>query len=438
MKRFFRWVIFYIILTASGNAFAVPVAPQFFSMSNSGTTYSFVWSEVSGATEYILNYMLASNLSVVHQWSMGNARSLTVDIPIAIKLYVAISAVDQTGIGGVSDILYFDTEQVQNLPDASEIIGTDGGVVAVTHINSPLYGASAFFPAGSLGGKSLVSISKTALPAILPDGMKESGKPIDFNSTTVNFIKPIMLTLPYNDYNNDGIIDNTGISELTAGAWYFNETLRQWEERKVVSRDVIANLITIETNHFSTYIILANEDVLPDDPDKGFLKGEYFIGSQSLGRNGCIDKAIRKNCGSPYFLTVRNTNGTHMSGLTVVVDRHVTQWLGYPAIFSADMKSASFDASAIFEKIKQSGNADFWEWKCDFVKEHTDLIDYIAVNEDDLDQPEGEKIYATIKVDPENLDRVIIDWGIDISSQLNWGETLAIMFEATYVGAPEP
>ena len=434
--KWFLWlVLFYMILSINGILFAQPTAPEFFSVSKSGTTYKFIWGEVSGASGYILNYVQESD-NVIHHLDMGNTLNFSVEITSVFKLYMAITAIDENGISDYSNIIYFDTNNVDNIPEVSKIIGINGGEVSVTDRNNLLFGTSVIFQVNSFVANSLIEIRDTALPAIIPNGIKRLGEPIDFNSSIKDFQKPVKLVLSYKDFNNDGIIDDTVISELDVGIWYFNDISKQWEERKIIKRDIDANTVTIETNHFSTYITLAREENLtPDNPNNNLIKGEYFVGVQSLGRQGCIDKKIALNCGEPYYLTVRNGFNAFPSGYTAVIDRHVTQWVGISATFSADMKSVSFDATEIFEKVKQSGNADFWEWKCDFVAEYTKLIDYVAINENDPDPPAtagGEKIFSKINVDPTNLNKVIIDWGVDISDQLDIGGTIAIKFEATY------
>ncbi len=442
MKRYMSLLLFMVVLLCAGRCGAALSKPRFFTAARSGNTYTLTWSEVPGALGYILYYRMLSEPSVVHSENMGTATTLSAHVTEPMQLHAAVAPADGAGTGPYSDVLYLDTGIPGDLPETSAIIGSAGGEISVNMPASPLNGAAAVFPAGALGNLCVVDIRSAELPQGPPTGYGSAGPAVEFSSTVEHFSTPVRLVLPYRDLDNDGFLDDTGRSELSAGVWYFNESLGSWEERRVVSRNKIANLVVIETDHFSTYITLAGEDTntLPDGTGEGFLQGEYFRGDQALGRNGCINQAITINCGAPYYLTVRNTDNSYASGLTAVVDRHVTKWAGIPVTLSADMKSVSFDATELFEKIKASGNADLWKWECDFVAEHTRLVDYVAVSEDDPNPPPtagGEKIFSKISVDPENLNRVTIDWGVDITNQLNWGNTLAVKFEATYVGVPE-
>lgn len=118
-----------------------------------------------------------------------------------------------------------------------------------------------------------------------------------------------------------------------------------------------------------------------------------------------------------------------------IIDRFFTlnHLSGYPAELSEDGSFITFDSFSMFPKVLESGDARLWDWQCEFVKEHTTLLNYEVYSDDDpqfIQDQAGERVYAKISaVDQKN---VKIEWDINIIPQLKPGKILSIRFEARY------
>jgi hypothetical protein len=61
------------------------------------------------------------------------------------------------------------------------------------------------------------------------------------------------LTIPYIDTDDDGVIDGTDIPERYTSALYFSASSTEWKDIEVSHRDLRANLLTADTNHFTPF-----------------------------------------------------------------------------------------------------------------------------------------------------------------------------------------
>ncbi|MBA3052568.1 MAG: T9SS type A sorting domain-containing protein, partial [Candidatus Omnitrophica bacterium] len=109
-----------------------------------------------------------------------------------------------------------------------------------------------------------------------------------------HFSEEINLNLPYSDENEDGIVDGTDIRAEELKVFYFNETIRKWEEvreTEVISQRTrlraisqngylyTGNSVSAQVNHFSIFALMAyrpattlsNVDIYPNPlkPDRG-------------------------------------------------------------------------------------------------------------------------------------------------------------------------
>lgn len=138
--------------------------------------------------------------------------------------------------------------------DAVGVIGPEGGVVEVTDPESVIYGAKIDIKEDVLPVKNWFYISKCEVPHNLPASMKSAGECIDFGPTGFNFNDQILLSIPYNDYDNDGVVDGTTTLEQDITVLYFNPTSSKWEYSEIVDFNFDVNTVRIRTNHFSQYI----------------------------------------------------------------------------------------------------------------------------------------------------------------------------------------
>lgn len=162
------------------------------------------------------------------------------------------------GSGGTGE-----APQAGNL-QASSTIGANGGTVVVTNPNSPVYGTKIDIPPGALNEDTLISISlPSASPGVpLPGSLLSAGLNISFQPDNLQFNRPIVITIPYNDANDDGLIDGTNASENGVYALTLDEDSGQWLYALKISQDNADKTINLITDHFSIYTPAADAEMI--------------------------------------------------------------------------------------------------------------------------------------------------------------------------------
>ncbi|MBU4589315.1 MAG: carboxypeptidase regulatory-like domain-containing protein [Candidatus Omnitrophica bacterium] len=157
---------------------------------------------------------------------------------------------------------------------------------------------SLLLPAGILETDDVVDIKKLDEREVLKEidsGYKEGivaageYREYKFASHGENFTKEMTIAIPYLDEDNDGIVDEKDIDELTIDALWFNEGSGEW---KILS-DVLVfpkeNLVTAKTNHFSIFGIAglridSGDDLFGDNGGAGGDSGtSCFIATAAYG-----------------------------------------------------------------------------------------------------------------------------------------------------------
>ncbi|MCB9481814.1 MAG: hypothetical protein H6681_02680 [Desulfobacteraceae bacterium] len=309
-------------------------------------------------------------------------------------------------------------------------IGPEGGEVELEFSQNR---AVAIFPENALNNFETIRIKRqTTLPSPLETQAAQAGDCINFSPEGIIFNKNITLGIPYFEDLSESV-DKIGIK-------YFDPIQGKWTEISVKHKDTDKKIVYFETNHFSNYISYI-EDELPYYPNNELVKGEYFTGrpyyytnadgTTQLRVKGCINRKDLM-CGEPWHLSMFLHNGNQ---IIKIIDRFFTlnHLSGYPAELSEDGSFITFDSFSMFPKVLESGDARLWDWQCEFVKEHTTLLNYEVYSDDDpqfIQDQAGEKVYAKISaVDQKN---VKIEWDINIIPQLKPGKILSIRFEARY------
>jgi len=139
-------------------------------------------------------------------------------------------------------------------PEASAVIGPEGGVVEVTDPESPIFGAKLVVTAGALSEDTVITISEgDPLPDIL--GFTPEGVPIEILPDGLMFDALCTVTIPYADANNDGIEDTSGIDEDFLLPYYYDFENGVLVHMETTARDMDNNTVSFETNHLTHYII---------------------------------------------------------------------------------------------------------------------------------------------------------------------------------------
>lgn len=321
----------------------------------------------------------------------------------------------------------------ENKPTAAvTTIGPEGGSLEATDPGNPAYGTRIVVPEGALDQAVQIGISYADDPASLPKTYTIAGSSIVFSPAGLIFRKPILLTIPYNDNNNDGYLDGTYLPEKSIGALYVESAANKWEIFQVTNRDPVKNTVTISTNHFSTYLSYAEASATPAPSPTAttqYLSGEHFLANPLYTYDGSGAATLIRLKAPSHYLSVLRAD----QGITSIVDAFLTYMAdtGYPCVMSTDYTSCTFDAAGFYPKIKNSGDAALWDWQCEFVAEHTTLTDYLVDEHSLVNTSTAERIDCSISAVDETS--VQINWGVNAKDEVSYvSHMLAIRLWANY------
>lgn len=147
--------------------------------------------------------------------------------------------------------------------EVSDTITASGGTIESTDPESKMFHAKIVIPQGALDKDTVISLTKIDQVVALPDDIIEGGVIIEFGPDGTVFNKNIVITIPYDDADNDGIVDYTDIPEDQLSVIYWDSSAKQWTNvDSITSRDTINNTITFETDHFSKYTTSGPKGIL--------------------------------------------------------------------------------------------------------------------------------------------------------------------------------
>ncbi len=325
-----------------------------------------------------------------------------------------------------------------NSPEASLDIGPEGGTVIVDSPDSRISGARVEIPPGALEEIKTISISTSPQPTNLPADFTIAGGSVTLSPPGLQFKKPVLVSLPYNDADGDGFIDNSTIAADLTGALYTGDPAGQWEIFPVIERDSLNNTVTISTTHFSTYLSYVGPPAAGGGGQAGstaILSGEHFVANPKFTYDRDGNATLIRESRPYYYVSIYRWDGL---GITAGIDSHlITTHNGIDCAIALDFLSCSFDAQAIFPKVESSGDATLWDWNCEYVSEHTFLSNYDVIDDTVTPDSGGTGIYCSITA--EDTATVRINWGIDIDEELTYvtsrnapGHMLAIRFWANH------
>lgn len=135
-------------------------------------------------------------------------------------------------------------------PPRESLIPVSGGRIEETSATAALNGTAIEIPAAALTQPATISFRQSA--ASLPEGYAAAGPTVEFGPNQQQFGKAVTITLPYNDRDNDGLIDGTSVREEDLAVLGSNAD-GSWTEVSIISQDTTANIVRIGSMHFSAY-----------------------------------------------------------------------------------------------------------------------------------------------------------------------------------------
>jgi uncharacterized protein YfaP (DUF2135 family) len=135
-----------------------------------------------------------------------------------------------------------------------------------------------FIPTDAILRDINISVSETALPAPLPEGLSLTGNVIDINIAQEDqdvMNAPFRVTVRYDDSN---LTD-----EETLLALHYNEESGQYEPVTMLAQDVTSNTILFDSRTFSPIVIVKVDSALLESFDSGFRASAHGWGIDNFG-----------------------------------------------------------------------------------------------------------------------------------------------------------
>jgi hypothetical protein len=136
-------------------------------------------------------------------------------------------------------------------------------LIEVTDPESPIYGVKVEVPEGSLSENKTITVSRAEEPTEAIDSFHIVGECVNLGPDGLTFLNAVTITLPYNDNDNDGIVDGTTFSEENIETKYYDEVKKQWRYLPNINRDLVNNFIVSKSYHFSTVGNVIDSSLVP-------------------------------------------------------------------------------------------------------------------------------------------------------------------------------
>jgi hypothetical protein len=300
MKKFIIFLmVFWLFLPIANAAYTLPINGIEFVRGTSAPAYEeieFVATlneiatvkVINGGTENDEKERVSSSVITINGRVLFDSSNFNQQVEQVSKTIRLNSGVNKLGVnlkskpgGKISVSITPETGVVETLPSS-------GGIVTVSDGQSAIFGTSVNIPQESVPagvGDVEIAIIATNVPQPLPLEFFQAGTAVNIESNVKQFNEttPIQFTIPYNDKNNDGVIDGTSIPESKVGVRYFNENTAIWEDIPIIKRDLVKNTVTIETDHFSNYVTFVSKYIKPPNTTPVVPEGK------SITINGSLD-----------------------------------------------------------------------------------------------------------------------------------------------------
>ena len=157
----------------------------------------------------------------------------------------------------------------------SHTVDAEGGILDLHRPLPQLRWFRLVIEPGTFTRETEIRIFLSHRPREQPLGFKAVSPLIELHPRGLELPRDIIVLLPYEDEDQDGIIDGTQISEKEIHPAYYSEENRCWGPLEPLVPDHGANMIGFKTNHLDPIMLWAAENrgqppkSTPEDPDQG-------------------------------------------------------------------------------------------------------------------------------------------------------------------------
>jgi hypothetical protein len=133
--------------------------------------------------------------------------------------------------------------------DLAGVVGPSGGVISGNN------GLQIMVPPGTIENNIVISAKQTILGCDLPAEVVNAGPVFDLGPDETTFKKDIIITMPYYDSDNNGVIDGTDYPVENLVPLTLKEGMQRWLYLEKIGINELNKTITFATNHFTQFTI---------------------------------------------------------------------------------------------------------------------------------------------------------------------------------------
>jgi PKD repeat protein len=206
----------------------------------------------SFATNWNVTTLSAGSNYLLRARALDIATNEVVSDAITVKIdsgnSTNVGAIVEGTVGGKSQkqqVFSKDETTYVGISDGTQIIVPAGTVDSNSSVRVVLTGVNTNAAGGSAAGKAAIDANRH---------VSISGDP--------SLAKPIVIIIPYDDVDQDGIVDGTGVPEMTLTAHWFDTSVGQW--RRALSSEVYPdeNYLKATTYHLTEFGLFGNKNLL--------------------------------------------------------------------------------------------------------------------------------------------------------------------------------
>ena len=141
-----------------------------------------------------------------------------------------------------------------NLPPNSTVVGPAGGTIAITDPSSSINGVQLLVPINALSSNALIQlnpVSATSIP-LFPTGTVFAGMAVELLPSGLQFAIPATLTLPFEDGDQDGVVDGSNVLSSSLSVTRFDDQTQLFSDTECFT-DTVAQTVQCDITGFSTY-----------------------------------------------------------------------------------------------------------------------------------------------------------------------------------------
>jgi hypothetical protein len=168
--------------------------------------------------------------------------------PVRLQVSWALKGVLKRAVSSIILVEMMNTE-----PDWYGLVDTGGGRVEVTDPENPLYQVAVTIPANQFASPTLITLSSSGLPNTMLDDLEPSGPCVEIGPNGAQFVNDVYITLPYNDKNDDNLVDGIYEPVATLRVITFGDS-GEIQYVPIVGFDPAKKTVTIKSRHFSRYV----------------------------------------------------------------------------------------------------------------------------------------------------------------------------------------